>query len=462
MSSSGGTITQIITHAPYLNPISVTGLTTMPQIMRNETNFSHEPIYSSFQGTGLTRTLIVPRTGDLWYPEYIYVEQSNEDTEIKIKSISIDTNGYSNTIFDINVDFMKQIYPNFVTIRGNRVIYKLNIQHFMNNNNFRYVGTISTYHVKINLHNETNITDIKLMSDYTFLDINIRRTIADMNTIESLTKEHRYLEADVNTPYVSIRTTMNGYTKGFFIETESGIDNIKKFTIKVNGLDRYDLDDIQIEHLTQKINDNMFYLPLTPGESFTEFNMNGGLQLDRIDCINYIFEGHNAFNGKIKVHTMVFNVMNNGNWNIANRFNIGQSNILNIRTTPAPPIPAITSTPTTTITTVTTINKRYTGTDFCVISLEEIVEGAEYMECTGCTKAFIKEYIEEWLTNSRTCPHCRINWTSTTICINTDGDVNVDDVINDLEEDVIVDNCVDPINNILRIMSGIGGIGFSN
>jgi hypothetical protein len=454
-----GAIMQIVARNSILDPTSITGLTTIPQIISNENNFAHEPLYNDFQGTGLIRTLDIPRSGDIWYPEYICVEQSNGDTEIKIKSISIGYNS-TNTIFDIDIDFMKQLYPDFVTIRGNKIVYKLNMQYFMNNNSFRYVGITSTFKVNINLHNETNISHIKLMSDYTYLDSTIRNTISNIDAINSLIKENRTIESNVNTPYVSFISKMFGYTKGFFIETDSGINNIKNLTIKLNGHPRFELDDIQIEQLTHKINDNMFYLSLIPGESLTEFNINGGLQLDCIDVIEYIFEGYNNFSGKIKVHTSVFNVLSVGIINTDKLMNIFQPNLINVRTTPPPPPPPrIINTYSTTSIPIqmTKINKIYTGDEFCVISLEEIETDMEYMECNGCTKVFIKEYIEQWFANSKTCPHCRITWTSNNIFINKDDntDTNIDN------PEVLIDNCIDIIDTS-NIISGMGGLVFSN
>jgi hypothetical protein len=70
--------------------------------------------------------------------------------------------------------------------------------------------------------------------------------------------------------------------------------------------------------------------------------------------------------------------------------------------------------------------------------MENIVNGSLYMECEQCNKVFLKKYLEEWFNNSKTCPHCRIIWTSNKVYKNVDDNPKIyniptdDDIINDI------------------------------
>ena len=47
------------------------------------------------------------------------------------------------------------------------------------------------------------------------------------------------------------------------------------------------------------------------------------------------------------------------------------------------------------------------GINICVISLEPIEENGEYWNCTTCNKVVTWEAAEIWISQHKTCPHCR-------------------------------------------------------
>jgi hypothetical protein len=55
----------------------------------------------------------------------------------------------------------------------------------------------------------------------------------------------------------------------------------------------------------------------------------------------------------------------------------------------------------------------------CGINLEEIGLEEKYMSCVECDNNFNEISIRIWLTQRRTCPSCRCNWSDYNIYINT-------------------------------------------
>lgn len=87
----------------------------------------------------------------------------------------------------------------------------------------------------------------------------------------------------------------------------------------------------------------------------------------------------------------------------------------------------------------------YPNATECPISYEEFNDDDEIV-ITPCGHIFLKENIEEWLTKTNNCPMCRKNITK-----NKTSNCNSSKIY------------IHSSNyNILRIMSGIGGIKFSN
>lgn len=48
----------------------------------------------------------------------------------------------------------------------------------------------------------------------------------------------------------------------------------------------------------------------------------------------------------------------------------------------------------------------------CMITFEPITNDSEVCQCSKCYKLILFEALEEWLKRSKTCPHCRTDWTN--------------------------------------------------
>ena len=86
--------------------------------------YAHEQIYTEFPAHGLNRAITINRTGDVFSPEYIVIDQSNE--EVKLKSVTLEIGGQ--IILKLDINFMRQLFPDMIRVRNNKVIYQLNIE----------------------------------------------------------------------------------------------------------------------------------------------------------------------------------------------------------------------------------------------------------------------------------------------------------------------------------------------
>ena len=372
----------------------------------NGNRYAHEPSYIDFPSHGLRRHVTISRMGDQWKPEYIVIEQSDED--IRLKKVYLEIGGQ--IVMDFDINFMRQLFPDMIRVRNNKIMYHINFDKF-NTNAYINLVSLQFHEVKfgIELTNEYGINSIKLMNDYKFLDSQPRQQMASTSH-DHIILQHQSIDNESNNTTANLHFNMHGSTNGFFIEISSGIENIKNLNIRLNNVDYRILDELQLEYLGQIINENMIYLPLTPDTDYLSTDMLASLNMSRIDTIMFCLTGEQAL-GSIRIHTLSANILRNISGMGGLQFSYGHhSSILTSST-------SITQT-----VTVTIINKVYTGDDDCLISLLEIEEDMHYMECGECNKGFIKEHLEQWLNNSRTCPHCRVPWTSNQVYKNAESE----------------------------------------
>lgn len=429
--------------------------------------YSHEPSYTSFPDHGLVRSVNISRHGDLFSPEYIVIEQ--HDDEVKLKTVSLEIGGQTITKLDIN--FMRQLFPDMVRIRNNKVIYHLNMDKLYPNKYIQLIS-LSFHEVKVNIEltNESGINSIRLMNDYKYLDITPRRDMT-VNSHEHLIFSHQTAQGESDTTNLHSTLHMNGVINGMFIEVESGIDNLTGFRIALNNINRFELDEIQIEYMCQVINQNMLYFPFTPGTDYFSTEFGGSTNLSRIDNVRVELTGNQALGG-VKIHALSVNIFAymSGMGGLRFNYNGGSSNLSHAVSYTSSYSSNTSSTSVTAVMEV--IFKRYSGDDICLISLLDIEDDMIYTECNECSKAFIKEHLDEWLNTSRTCPHCRCSWSSSSpvykncetaeketetnntstnnnVPVNINALVNINDEITDEDIDNIIaeDEIFDELDN---------------
>lgn len=357
--------------------------------------YAHEPIYQDFPNqAGLIRKITFDRTGDKIKPEYLIVKQPELD--INIKNIDIEIAGRK--IISIDIDFMIQIYPDMVQFRNGKTRYKLYMDKWISDYIPLVALQFSSVSMSVHLSNQ-NLSSIKVMSDYIFLDNTPRSQLAQQEQINRILQYESTIQENIDNSNSVITLNHHGYINGLFIETDTNIDNITRLQLLINNFPMRDLDEFQLEHLIKKINNNMFYLPFTNVANFFAMdNLHGGLNLNRINNTQVKLTGNQQF-VRVKIHSLMTNIISyHSTAQLLGGYIYGTP-YLNSLHSYTPPVQQIIQ--------LTTSYKIYTGDDVCLISLSNIESGTKYRECHSCSKAFINEYITQWLTDNNNCPHCR-------------------------------------------------------
>ena len=288
--------------------------------------YSHRIEYESFGGSGLTRVITITRNGDQWKPEHIVMEQTDEN--IKLKTVYLEMGGQ--IIMEFDIDFMRQLFPDMIKIKDNKVIYNLNYDKF-NNNKYINLISMSFHEVKIiiKLVSDDGINNIKLLNSYKYLETNPRRIMAQNNNInkEHLILQHQTIETYSDNKKIRYFTlNFNGISNGIFIEISSGIDNIKSIKMTLNGqlYKEYDIDII--DYIGHRFNDNMIFIPFCQDVNFLSTDVAGALNFSCVDLARISIEGIESL-GFIKIHTHRINILKYGAGMSSLNYNYESDNI---------------------------------------------------------------------------------------------------------------------------------------
>lgn len=119
--------------------------------------------------------------------------------------------------------------------------------------------------------------------------------------IDTIKIENNFLQT------INITLNSNLLTKGFFIGTNLG--DISRIILQINGQDRFDYDEILLNTICKKINDDLFYIPLDINQEYTDCSENSyysALNLARFDTTRFIFTFKNIPEN-ISIYTLGLN-----------------------------------------------------------------------------------------------------------------------------------------------------------
>ena len=331
--------------------------------------------------------------------------------------------------------------------------------------------------VTFTLVNHTNL--INYVSGYSLIcktytgDSQYRRNNTDTSScciqqISSL-EIHVSLEnhQDTSDEFKIETNSFQGFSKGFFIETNN-INEINNMRFFINDLIRIDYNRFMIRNKCQRINDNMLFLPFNADIVFNERSFNsfvGSINLSEViqSTLKLIFD---TPRNKVKVYSMNMNdyvqrrseitssqntinthlvedftshslmhVERRETSNIVNNIvneirvnNVFENNVNNIiynnlysgMSGPPEYYPSITySSIEDLIIDIGEAKLIPQEKRICGINLEEINVDQKYMSCAECSNNFNEISIRIWLTQRRTCPSCRGNWSDFNVYINS-------------------------------------------
>lgn len=112
---------------------------------------------------------------------------------------------------------------------------------------------------------------------------------------------------------VNITLDSRSLTKGFFIGIN--LNDISRIKLQINGHDRFDYDEILLNTICKKINDDLFYIPLDINQEYTDCSENSyysALNLARFDTTRFIFTFKNIPEN-ISIYTLRLNYVSYNN-----------------------------------------------------------------------------------------------------------------------------------------------------
>jgi hypothetical protein len=359
---------------------------------------------------------VIPRNGDVYIPKKIMCYNCDDDFSIdKIEFcvggqciININDTQFMNSI----IDFIEDI-----NIDGN--INK--VYHLDKTKLFYKVKLISLqYHdVDIRIIKSGNCQQIKLNGEYTFLESEDRREMAQ-NSQEEQIKQFYSDKVENYNSGERLKINMGGNINGLII-TDINPNIINSITLKLNGNNRLHYGDkLEIMMNTQRINDNTIYINLNDSH-FMDDVTNSSLNTSRIDLKQLILgTDNNSINFKVGCYSN--NIFRTISGMGGMSYYFGEMRIINQNQYVEPPI-------------INHFNinipsqhnssqpwakkpKLMTGDTMCPVLYEEI-EG-EYICCHQCHKNFDISVMDSWIKVRKNCPMCRTNWTDFTIYENID------------------------------------------
>jgi hypothetical protein len=395
-----------------------------PSVHDNYSSFDNQYTVFPEQG-GLTRQVKLPsRSGERIKPDCIIIEQLDHIIRLKqveiyiVPSLTVNVN-LLHPVCKINIDFLRQIYPDMISFREGKVLYNLHLENFLGpvfGFPDGYLNSTDIW-IRIILTDEVNVSGIKVLSTCQLLDIR-KRDALDFNRnhqqcMQLPILQHIKSTVHVNERSISFCICHGGPVNGFFIETRCPVSALTRFMVKLNGHAFVDHDDVQLGFYGRQYGPNLLYIPIDTRMNPFSMNLQSCLNLSRIDNINITVTSDQPLE-YVTIHNISSNILTYESglvWPMYDYWDeiarqtrswgdavIANDTVINISTRP--------------------VNKKYTGSENCLISMCPIDPDMEYIQCNVCEKPFIIEHLRSWLNVSRSCPHCRQLWTVTQSYIN--------------------------------------------
>jgi len=397
--------------------------------------------------------LTLSRNVDKIIPEYLILNLHDSNTALDIiynygRNIYINFQIGNQTLLNIPLSILWNLKE--PEICDNKLYLQIPFEMFFGN--IHIVG-LQFRSVTFSLVNHTNLSNY--VSNYSLLcktytgDSQYRRNNADTSCscIQQISSVelHVSLENHEDTSYeFKIETnSFQGFSKGFFIETNN-INELNNMRFFINDLIRIDYNRFMIRNKCQRINDNMLFLPFNADIVFNERSFNsfvGSINLSEViqSTLKLIFD---TPRNKVKVYSMNMNDYLQRRSEIITSQNIITTHLIEDFTRHS--LAHVERRETSNIVNnivneilVNTIFENNTNMSIedlivdmgesklipeerktCGINLEEIQTVQKYMSCAECANNFNEISIRIWLTNSRTCPSCRCNWSDFNVYIN--------------------------------------------
>jgi hypothetical protein len=420
--------------------------------------------------------LTLSRNVDKVLPEYLILNLYDNTTTLETiynygRNIYINFKIGAQTLLNIPLSILWNL--NEPEICDNKLYLKIPFAMFFGD---IYIAGLQFREVTFTLVNHTNL--VNYVSNYSLLcktyigDSQYRRNSLDTSScciqqISSL-ELHVSLEnhEDTSDEFKIQTNSFQGFSKGFFIETNN-INELNNMRFYINDLIRIDYNRFMIRNKCQRINVNMIFVPFNADIVFNERSFNsfvGSINLSEViqSTLKLIFDtprnkvkiysinmndyvqrrseitsSQNIINThlvedftrhslmhveRIETSNIVNNIVNEIRVNTVfenSANNIIYNNLYSGMSGPPEYYPSITySSVEDLIVDIGESKLIPEERKTCGINLEEIGLEKKYMSCAECSNNFNEISIRIWLTQRRTCPSCRCNWSDYNVYIN--------------------------------------------
>lgn len=392
-------------------------------------------------------SLIIPRTADIFLPDYFVFEMHNIDTIEEFKQT------IKNTIFELVTDNYK-VETNlsfFEELEGvqkidNKFIVKLPL--YFTTKEILHVACVNdTFIIRLKSVNES-ITNVTLFLQNKLLPSNLSRNMR-VNThrrIHFQVASHQLVPSNYSDKYL---LPFEGLTTGYFIQTK--ISAIKRLEVMFADLPFLDFDSVGIHMYCKKISDNLLYVPLTNDLNFRSSDPSRylvALSQRRLTDIHVLieFDETQELPDSLNVHCLCFRHLLYSNDTVTDTAGLvveekdldhTDLTVFNLPLyrqedddVPFEPQPVNAE-----INEEKEVKFEHDFSSWftehkllnssknteCPISLEVIKENDEYSVCTTCSYNFDFNTLKSYLTTKREmkCPMCRAEWTGKFIYTNT-------------------------------------------
>lgn len=245
--------------------------------------------------------------------DHIFINQ-NDDFE-RIKSYKIIIGGYD--IIEIDFHFLKQLFPDAVCKQGDKMIYTLHLnnflQHMIHYTTFHLITIMLTLYdnYKNNDTGKFDTLDATLYGNVICSNDEKLKCISQTNKFDKkilqLQSAKKIKLLGEETDNISLNLNFFQPTHGFFIETNN-TDDIKNIIITVNeNIEIINVDKFQIDNYCKKIG-KFIYLSLNQDLDIWSYNLNSTLNLSACEKITVSISSSSNIN-TCRVYCLTHNIL---------------------------------------------------------------------------------------------------------------------------------------------------------
>ena len=239
------------------------------------------------------------------YPKFIeitiknkqlLIENSNEIIEdIRKSKLTVKLNNYE--ITSTPLDFFMEF--NEYKIDDDKIIIPLNFEMFFPNVAFNFYYNSVVFSLNLNNFKNYSINmSIKL----------VKTNISQSNYLYQYILTHNFNNS-ANNLNITETVNINNLVKGFFLKCD--VKSLIRFKLILNNQDRFDFDEILLNTVCTKINDNLLYIPIDVNAEINDCNKDiyrNSLYAGRIDTIKFSLNFSESQNSVV-LYTLSANII---------------------------------------------------------------------------------------------------------------------------------------------------------